>query len=299
MPRLALFSYLFASSFTTVVSATPAVDSARSHNPLTPGSSSSPFTTIMAFVLHPLPARNRRSAGWAPARHPRCQQRLPSVGEGNALPDVSVERGSEVKDGPLANFAISLFRRAMAPEIGWSSPRTGYDGFVEECRMLLARKPAGEQQRVVFKTLDNLFQAPVGTTAFRKYFSQRPGLNAAITPLFFKWLVGPCWNNRPDEGGHGVFIEKCRFLEESGCKGLCVNMCQQPTQRYFTEVLGLPVRMTPNYEDMSCQMTFGVAPRPMHEDPAVTGDCLAGCKMVSAVRRRGAAECYATKSAEK
>lgn len=183
----------------------------------------------------------------------------------------------------------------MQPEIGWRSRREGYTGFVEECRMLLARKGPAAQQRIVFHTLNTLFQAPHGPRVFRKWFASRPGINAAITPQFFAWLVGPCSNNRPEEGGYGVLIEKCRFLDESGCKGLCVNMCQQPTQRYFTEVLGLPVRMTPNYEDKSCQMTFGVVPLPIEDDPAVTGDCLTDCKMSSDIKRRSVDTCYVTK----
>ncbi|KAI0567642.1 Beta-carotene isomerase D27, partial [Gracilaria domingensis] len=190
---------------------------------------------------------------------------------------------TRVRDNAFGQFCISMFRSIMQPQIGWKSRRSGYDGLIEECRMLLARKGPQEQQRVVRNTLDTLFQAPHGPTAFRKHFSDKPGLNATVTPIFFQWLVGDCYTNRPEEGGYGVYIEKCRFLEESGCKGLCVNMCQQPTQRYFTDVLGLPVRMTPNYEDMSCQMTYGIQPLPIDEDPAVTGDCLENCKMSPSV----------------
>lgn len=216
-----------------------------------------------------------------------------------AEPDVSVDKPSEINDGPFGQFAIQLFRRIMVKEIGWSSRRPGYDGFVEENRMLLAKAPVEEQQRVVFHTLNTLFQAPYGPSAFRRFFADKPQLNALITPIFFQWLVGPCTTNVPDDYPklHGVHIEKCRFLHESGCKGLCVNMCQQPTQRYFTDVLGLPLRMTPNYEDSSCQMIFDLHPLPIDEDPAVTGNCLTNCKMTSAFAKRANAEpnCYSTK----
>jgi hypothetical protein len=53
----------------------------------------------------------------------------------------------------------------------------------------------------------------------------------------------------------------------------------QPTQQFFTETLGLPVRMTPDFETKACQMSFGVAPLPLEEDPAHQSGCLAGCKM--------------------
>lgn len=204
--------------------------------------------------------------------------------------DVSQTKPSSQRDGPFALAAIALFRRAMRPSIGWQSPRPGYDGFVEECRMLMARVGPAEQQRVVRRTLDTLFAAPTGSNMFRKRFA-KPRLNSRITPLFFHWLVGKCESNVPPEGGFGVKIEKCRFLDESGCKGLCVNMCQQPTQSYFTDVLGLPVRMTPDYDDKSCQMTFGVEPLPAAEDPALSGDCFADCKMSGAVKQRDVT-CY-------
>lgn len=156
--------------------------------------------------------------------------------------------------------------------------------------MLMARVGPAGQQRVVRRTLDMLFFAPHGPAAFTKYFVN-PRLNSMVTPAFFQWLVGPCESNRPPEGGWGVKIEKCRFLDESGCKGLCVNMCQQPTQSYFTDVLGLPVRMTPDYDDKSCQMTFGVKPLPLAEDPALSGDCFVDCKMSGSIKQRDAT-CY-------
>lgn len=35
-----------------------------------------------------------------------------------------------------------------------------------------------------------------------------------------------------------VQIEKCRYLETSGCTGMCVNLCKVPTQYFFTSELG-------------------------------------------------------------
>lgn len=36
----------------------------------------------------------------------------------------------------------------------------------------------------------------------------------------------------------GVTIKKCRYLESSGCVGMCTNMCKLPTQRFFTDTFG-------------------------------------------------------------
>lgn len=211
--------------------------------------------------------------------------------------DTSIEKPSQIKDGPFGRVFIHIFRSILQPQIQYTSPRNGYDGMIEEMRTLLIRQSPTGQQKVVFNTLNKIFQAPYGTTFFRKFLSDKPQLNARLTPAIFSWLVGPCEFNKTEEGLYSVDIEKCRFLDEGGCKGLCVNMCQQPTQRYFTDVLGLPVRLTPDYEDNSCQMTFGQQPLALSEDPAVSGDCVKGCKMAG-VKKRSDVKCYVNKEAD-
>lgn len=49
---------------------------------------------------------------------------------------------------------------------------------------------------------------------------------------------------------NSVKIERCRYLESVQCKGACVSICKLPTQTFFTEDLGMPVTMTPNFEDL-------------------------------------------------
>lgn len=59
-------------------------------------------------------------------------------------------------------------------------------------------------------------------------------LNAAITQKFFAWLVGPLEVQDAEIEYRGVVktwkssvqIKKCRYLEQSGCKGMCINMCK-------------------------------------------------------------------------
>lgn len=59
-------------------------------------------------------------------------------------------------------------------------------------------------------------------------------LNAAITQKFFAWLVGPLevqeaeveYKGQKQTWKSGVQIKKCRYLEQSGCKGMCINMCK-------------------------------------------------------------------------
>ena len=48
---------------------------------------------------------------------------------------------------------------------------------------------------------------------------------------------------------------------------------KRPTESFFTERLGLPLTMDPNFEDLSCEMKFGVTPPPFEEDKAFKEPC--------------------------
>ncbi len=58
--------------------------------------------------------------------------------------------------------------------------------------------------------------------------------NARLTTMFFSWLVGPMEikaveierDGRTETWRSGVLIKKCRYLEQSGCVGMCTNMCK-------------------------------------------------------------------------
>nr|AFI78795.1 putative D27 protein [Klebsormidium flaccidum] len=119
---------------------------------------------------------------------------------------------------------------------------------------------------------------------FRKafpYSNWGAELNARITPAFFTWLVGPMEIFEVEIDGvkqrSGVQIERCRYLEESGCTGMCVNLCKFPTQTFFTEELGMPLSMEPKFEDLSCQMIFGKKPPDIEDDEVMKQPCFALC----------------------
>jgi hypothetical protein len=80
---------------------------------------------------------------------------------------------------------------------------------------------------------------------------------------------------QPRQQRSGVYIEKCRYLEQSGCVGMCINMCKLPTQAFFTQDFGIPLTMTPNFEDLSCEMVFGQVPPPLETEAAYHQPCLA------------------------
>ena len=44
-----------------------------------------------------------------------------------------------------------------------------------------------------------------------------------------------------------ILFKRClRYLYESGCVGMCVNLCKAPCQAFFTEQLGMPLTMNPS-----------------------------------------------------
>ncbi|KAG0590005.1 hypothetical protein KC19_1G063300 [Ceratodon purpureus] len=184
-------------------------------------------------------------------------------------------------DNLLDKAFMALFRRKMEQFTGKSTPLQGYEGFVDVSKKIMQGRTAVEQRAVVRNVLLSLL--PPGAPAqFRKLFPPTKWsaeVNAAITVPFFQWLVGPAELMEIEVNGvkqmSGVKITKCRYLENSGCVGMCVNMCKIPTQDFFTNEFGLPLTMTPNFEDMSCEMFYGQAPPPIAEDPAIQQPCFA------------------------
>ncbi|KAM3400515.1 hypothetical protein ACQJBY_005400 [Aegilops geniculata] len=105
---------------------------------------------------------------------------------------------------------------------------------------------------------------------------------ARATALSCQWLMGTCSVNSvtlPDGKSlsSGVFVEKCKYLEESKCLGICINTCKLPTQTFFKDHMGVDLYMEPNFEDYSCQFNFGVPPPPLDTDKALKEPCLDIC----------------------
>jgi len=106
------------------------------------------------------------------------------------------------------------------------------------------------------------------------------------------WLMGECEVNdcEVDEGmgdgqNQGVLVKRCRFLEESGCASVCVNSCKIPTQKFFSENMGLPLTMTPDYDTFECQFSFGLNPSNKGEADAMNTPCLSRCPTSGGMRR--------------
>lgn len=115
---------------------------------------------------------------------------------------------------------------------------------------------------------------------------------ARVTVITCQWLMGICKVNSVDlpDGSSwesGVFVERCKYLEESKCVGICVNTCKLPTQTFFKDYMGIPLLMEPNFNDYSCQFKFGVLPPLPEDDGTLKEPCLEVCPIAS--KRRGAA----------
>ena len=95
------------------------------------------------------------------------------------------------------------------------------------------RDPDG--QRDITLGIMRSLMPPGGDKVFRKLFPTNKfslELNATICKVVFAWMVGPMTVEKTDENdlreemASRVHIKKCRWLQESGCTGMCVNMCK-------------------------------------------------------------------------
>ncbi|KAI5601169.1 hypothetical protein BDE02_01G074500 [Populus trichocarpa] len=179
----------------------------------------------------------------------------------------------------MEKFAAPAKNGSASKEKGWFD--YDYESFVDVSKRVMQGRNRKQQQEVVREVLLSMLP-PGAPEQFKKLFPPTKWaaeFNAALTVPFFQWLVGPSEVVEVEVNGEkqksGVHIKKCRYLENSGCVGMCVNMCKIPTQDFFTNEFGLPLTMIPNFEDMSCEMVYGQVPPPFEEDPVVKQPCLA------------------------
>ena len=56
-----------------------------------------------------------------------------------------------------------------------------------------------------------------------------------------------------------------------------------PPQDFFTNEVGLPLTMIPNYETYECKFCFGATPLPPATDPAFATPCFSQCPTAKAL----------------
>ncbi|XP_058104970.1 beta-carotene isomerase D27, chloroplastic isoform X2 [Magnolia sinica] len=177
-----------------------------------------------------------------------------AIAEPSGVPAPMGEK-TQYKDGLFAKAFMTLFARKMEKFGSGNKGGNGrglydYESFVDVSKRVMQGRSRKEQQRVVREVLLSMLP---------------PGAPAQVIEVEVNGV----------KQRSGVHIKKCRYLENSGCVGMCVNMCKLPTQDFFTNEFGLPLTMTPNFEDMSCEMVYGQVPPPFEEDPVAKQPCYA------------------------
>ncbi|XWS76332.1 hypothetical protein CRYUN_Cryun01aG0166900 [Craigia yunnanensis] len=180
-------------------------------------------------------------------------------------------------------MAINHLSQSLQSASGLKSRKSGYESLVEAAAMMSKNFNPNRQHELVIQALDsaipkiilNMIKALLPQSQFtREYF-------AAFTTVFFSWLVGPSEVKESELNGRReknvVHVKKCRFLEQSNCVGMCINLCKMPSQAFIKDSLGMPVNMVPNFDDMSCKMIFGQDPPASNDDPALKQPCYKLC----------------------
>ncbi|KAH1261464.1 Beta-carotene isomerase D27, chloroplastic [Glycine max] len=179
------------------------------------------------------------------------------------------------KDGLFDRIAINYLSKCVQEATGLKNSKSGYESLVEAATLASQRFSPIEQHQLVIQSLDRAFPKPmlllIRTLLPPSKFARK--LFAIFTTLFFAWLVGPSEVRESEVEGRRernvVHIKKCRFLEETNCVGMCINLCKLPSQSFIKDSLGMSVNMVPNFDDMSCEMIFGEDPPESTDDPAL------------------------------
>ena len=218
--------------------------------------------------------------------------------------------------GLLNRTLLAVFRDRVADELGERErdDLSAWDGLIELVHRLNVKGPTPRATREgARRILNNCFPALPSPTrgfawrplpeAFRELFVAREALrpfcaklNAWVTGACSGWLMGrskledadpaliaPGWG---DGRGSVLRVDRCRFLEASGCASTCINMCKAPTQTFFAEDMGIPLHMEPDYDDFSCTFTFGKEAPPLELDAALAVPCFTQCPTAGALRRQ-------------
>uniref|UniRef100_A0A0E0KY50 Beta-carotene isomerase D27-like C-terminal domain-containing protein n=1 Tax=Oryza punctata TaxID=4537 RepID=A0A0E0KY50_ORYPU len=251
-----------------------------------------PCPPCLLRALPPVTSSSASSPGLR-RRHVSSLLRCSSPSADAASP--SGEGPREYEPSFADDFLLAFFRAKMVEEVGWDSEKPGYTGLIEVANRLMVKgKSALETEQSAVRVLRSLFP-PLLLVLFKALLAPIANgqlasmMVARATALSCQWLMGPCSVNSVTLSNgkslsSGVFVEKCKYLEESKCLGVCINTCKLPTQTFFKDHMGVDLYMEPNFEDYSCQFNFGVPPPPLEADKALKEPCLDIC--TNARRRR-------------
>ena len=218
---------------------------------------------------------------------PKIESRFPPI------KDNSIEKA--------AIFSLSFLLSTICPEPIKAFKKIGasYDNFVNVSKLLLQYKTSNEIRLKIVSLISKIIPKFV-KDYFRKMYSENPKLVCELSVQWFgfgflTWLIGPVepiQNTFSSDDGttetwnSTVKLLECRYLVASGCKAACTQLCKRPTQYFFSETLGVPLYMKPNFTDYSCEMMFGQSPPPESEDEAFSEPCFSSCSVVTKLSSR-------------
>lgn len=228
------------------------------------------------------------------------------------IPDCTLENMT-YRTSPLDALLLSIFRKFVSEytQMPLRNDIPGIQGLVVQGRSYMTKElPEGvsysehaNEQHDMVKTVLGRLMTPILPPFYRIFMSgilpsnnimpgnhlgggkqlgpwfYAPYLTSIVTPIFFGFLVGPSYPNRRKDGQRGgLVVEKCKFLQESQCKGLCLHQCKLPAQEFFAQNLGLELSVSPNFVTQECQWSFGERPLEVSEDSSFPVGCLVGCE---------------------
>ena len=216
--------------------------------------------------------------------------------EGSQMPFVEYSSNFSVIDWLFFN----TFAGAVASQLPTGTiPATSYSDLIDMINQLTRSEPASITNEKSKQMLVSLFPSwllPSYRVIFGRFTGFSAWLNTWVTHWTTQWLMGPSSVTDLEvivEAGHNsteniinvqkqrcLTIEKCRFLEQSGCVQTCLHACKIPTQRFFQEEMALPVQLNPNFTDFSCTFEFGKVPVPHDQDERLLRQpCLDTCSV--------------------
>ena len=196
---------------------------------------------------------------------------------------------------PFEKLLFKKFANSVSLELYGSSEKSAkdYNSLMLQINEMAVTRPlsrVSQQGRSMLLRLFPSWLLPAYRILFAKPFPDFSlWMNSWVTLFTTNWLMGPAsiQDLKRDDGKVGkdqlLLIEKCRFLESTGCARTCINTCKIATQDFFLQDMGLPVTLRPNFTDSSCRFEFGNMPVPIEEDKEIMEQgCLALCPQITA-----------------
>ncbi|KFK42667.1 hypothetical protein AALP_AA1G024100 [Arabis alpina] len=199
----------------------------------------------------------------------------------------SNKKNASNEDSFFSKIAINYLSKTIQDTAGMSSSSIksdGYDSLVDTASRVASNLNTKQQHELVLIALDRAFPTVILSLVKMLFPPSKLSreLFALTTTIFFAWLVGPSEVMETEVDGKKeksvVFIEKCRFLEQTNCVGMCTHLCKIPSQIFIKDSLGMPIYMMPDFNDLSCKMMFGQDPPEIQDDPVMKQPCFQFCK---------------------